>query len=276
MRIKLILGLVILSIIVLGFIHPLLTINIYTPIVSPKTEYSLVKAIYNTLLQPGIKYTNTSYTINLTAKSVILRIRSSLVFIRSGCRGIIEFKDIANIPSEYIIVKEKGVTVITVMGYEVHIDIPCDMSKFLIDARLSYIDMELINNTTPENLGIHVFGSIVKIIDNASKAGVLSLTLEDSLLELIGRYHKYRGERILELKTTSSIAYLSLYTSKNARLRIIKENIGGIIDVEINGSYVYEKYYIDEGYYESPMRLHIGVTSIGSGVKINIYRLGGS
>lgn len=273
MKIKLILGLVLLSIIVLGFIHPLLTINIYTPIVSPKVEYSLVKAIYNTLLQPRIEYTSINHTINLTAKSVILRIRSSLVFIRSGCRGIIEFKDIANIPSEYTIARENGITVITVIGYEVHIDLPCNMSKFSVDARLSYVDMKLINNTIPENLDIHVFGSIVNIIDNVSKAGVLSLTLEDSLLELTGRYHEYRGERVLELKTTSSIAYLSLYTSKNVKLRIIKENIGGIIDVEINDSYVYEKYYIDEEYYESPMRLHIGVTSIGSGVKISIYRL---
>lgn len=273
MKIKLILGLVLLSIIVLGFIHPLLTINIYTPIVSPKVEYSLVKAIYNTLLQPRIEYTSINHTINLTAKSVILRIRSSLVFIRSGCRGIIEFKDIANIPSEYTIARENGITVITVIGYEVHIDLPCNMSKFSVDARLSYVDMELINNTIPENLDIHVFGSIVNIIDNVSKAGVLSLTLEDSLLELTGRYHEYRGERVLELKTTSSIAYLSLYTSKNVKLRIIKENIGGIVDVEINDSYVYEKYYIDEEYYESPMRLHIGVTSIGSGVKISIYRL---
>ena len=273
MKIRFILGLVLLSVIVLGFLHPLLTINIYTPIVSPKLEYSLVKAIYDTLLQPRIEYTGINHTINLTAKSVILRVRSSLVFVRNGCRGIIEFKDVASIPSEYTVTRENGITVITVIGYEVYVDLPCNMSKFLIDARLSYVDMELLNNTIPENLGIHAFGSIAKIIDNTNKAGVLSLTLEDSLLELTGRYHEYSGERALELKTTSSIAYLSLYTSKDVKVRIIKENIGGIIDVEINGSYVYEKYYIDEEYYESPMRLHIGVTSIGSGVKVSIYRL---
>lgn len=258
---------------VVGLLYPLLVAKLYTPTISPVTKRSLAEAIYSTLIRPRVEYTGKNQTINLTSINAIIKARSSILLIENNCKGTIELKDIANIPSEYLVTIENGIPTITIIGYEARINLPCNTSKLVIDSRISYVELKLTGRNIPKQLNIHALGSIVQVIDEVNEQGVLSITLEDSLLELQGKYTRYGGERAIELRAISSIAYMVLLTGMDVKIRLVKENIGGITDITINDSYVYEKYYIDEGYYESLTRLHVGVTSIGSGVKIDIYRV---
>ena len=266
-------GTLVIVLALLGLLHPIIVLVAYKPTVTVLNQTSLVKAIYESMIKPRIVFTGKQDTITIPNNTSILvvKARSSIIELRDTCSGSVLLKDLANIPSEYIVHKANNTLTITIIGYYAEINIPCNLTMLKIDSRITYLNLKILKHT-PSTLDMYLLGSIAIASNTVNKQVVVTITLEDSLLEYSATYLKYNGENSIEVKATSSIAYLNISIPKNTKLRIVKTNIGGVIEVLINGSKVLEPYHIDEAYYESKSRLHIGVTSIGGGVRVDIIR----
>ncbi len=266
-------GTIIIVLALIGLLHPIIVLVTYKPMKTTLDQVSLVKAIYESMIKPRIIFTGKQDTITIPNNTsvLVLKARSSIIELKDACNGSIVLKDLANIPSEYIVHEANNTLTITIIGYYAEISIPCNLAVLKIDSRIAYLDLKILEHI-PNILDVYLLGSIAKADSIINKQIITTITLEDSLLEYSATYLKYIGENSIEVKATSSIAYLNVSIPKNTRLRIIKTNIGGVIEVLINGSKVLEPYHIDEAYYESKTRLHIGVTSIGGGVRVDVIR----
>ena len=270
---EIVIGTIIVVLTLVGLLHPLLVLIAYKPTVAVLNQTSLVRAIYESMIEPRIIFTGKQHIITIPDNTTILvvKARSSIIELKDTCSRDILLKDLANIPSEYMVHEVNNTLTVTIIGYYAEISIPCNLTMLKIDSRITYLNIKL-QKYVPSILDIYLLGSMAKANNIIDKQVIVTITLEDSLLEYSIIYLGYNGENSIEIKTTSSIAYLNISIPKNTRLRIIKTNIGGVIEVLINGSKVLEPYYIDEAYYESKTRLHVGVTSIGGGIRVDIIR----
>ena len=278
MRKQVIIGLILTAILVIGLAYPLIVMQVYNP--QGKTGYkSLVKTIYNIILENILVKSNETSRFSLNTTHIVFKFRSSIVKIAScsnnSSRVEVKLTALANIPSEYILYNEDGVKTMIIIGYFVEIILPKKIDYLGLDSKLSYILVSL-NNTKYNYIEARFTGSIVEFIANNSLINAIVVRLEESLMESYMDYSRlnYTGEISFELESYTSISYSRINISNYTKIRVVRENIGGVEEVNINGSRLYEYYYIDSGYYESRARLHIAVKGFGSGIRIDLNRVG--
>ena len=277
MRKQSIIGLILAVILVIGLIYPLIVMQAYNP--QGETKYkSLVKTIYNTILENILVKSNTTTKFSLNTTRIAFKFRSSIVKITSYSNnsGGIEVKltALANIPSEYMLYDEDDIKTMIIIGYFVEILLPEETDYLKLDSKLSYILISL-NNTRCNYIEARFTGSIVELIANNSLINAIVMRLEESLMESYMDYSRlnYTGEISFELESYTSISYSRINISNYTKIRVVRENIGGVEEVNINGSRLYEYYYIDPEYYESRERFHIAVKGFGSGIRIDLNRV---
>ncbi len=271
-----IIGLILVAILVIGFVYPLIVMQTYIPPV--KTRYrSLAKAIYNAILQNILIKSNRTTMLSINTARIALKFRSSIVKIISCNTSGVEIRltPLANIPSEYMLYNDHGIRTLIAIGYFVEVNLPRKINYLELDSKLSYILLSL-NNTKYNYVKARFMGSIVEFIVYNSLIYATVLKMEESLTESYIDYSKlnYTGELSLELESYTSILYSRINISNYTKIRVIRENIGGVEEVNINGSRLYEYYYIDPEYYESKERLHVAVKGFGSGIRIDLNRIG--
>ena len=278
MRKQLLIGSILVVILVIGLIYPLIVMQAYNP--RGETGYkSLVKTIYNTILENILVKSNATTKFSLNTTRIAFKFRSSIVKITSYSNnnsGIeVKLTALANIPSEYMLYDEDGVKTMIVIGYFVEILLPEKTDYLGLDSKLSYILVSL-NNMRCNYIEARFTGSIVEFIANNSLINAIVVRLEESLMESYMDYSRlnYTGEISFELESYTSISYSRINISNYTKIRVVRENIGGVEEVNINGSRLYEYYYIDSEYYESRGRLHIAVKGFGSGIRIDLNRVG--
>ncbi len=264
-------------ILVIGLVYPLIVMQAYNP--QGETRYrSLVKTIYNTILENILTKSNTTTKLSFNTVRIALKFRSSIVKMvsyNSSNRIEVKLTALANIPSEYVIYKEDGLQTLVIIGYFVEVDLPKKIDYLGLDGKLSYILISL-NNTKYNYIEAKFMGSIVEFIVNNSLINAIVMKLEESLMESYMDYSKlnYTGELSFELESYTSISYSRINISNYTKIRVIRENIGGVEEVNINGSKIYEYYYIDPEYYEARERFHVAVKGFGSGIRIDLNRVG--
>ncbi len=266
-------GTLIVLIILLGMLHPFIVLAVFAPARPVENKMSLVESIYKSLIMPRMEFTGKQYTLTLpsNASVMIIKARSSIIKIEDNCLSQVLLKDLANIPSDYILHIRNGTVTLTIIGYYAEINLPCNVIVLRIDSRITYLGLNL-SRSPLSVLDIHLLGSVAKLYSIIDKPLAMTIRLEDSLIEVASKYYEYSGEGSIEIKATSSIAYLNVFVPRDTKLRLVKSNVGGVIDVLIDGSKVIEIYYVDEGYYEAKTRLHVGIAGIGSGIRVDVIR----
>ncbi len=275
MRIITIAGIILVAIMVLGFFYPLIVMQIYVPQREVKFR-SLVKTIYNNILENILVKSNKTITLTLNDTSLILKLRSSIIKVSSYNGKVIKIMltPLTNIPSEYMFFDEDGRKIAMIIGYFVEVYLPENMKYLELDGKLSYISITL-EETAYDYLKASFLGSIVEFTLNNSLINTILMRLDESLMEsyIDLQSLNFTGELSLELESYTSILYSYINVSNDTRIRVVRENIGGVEEVNIDGSRLYEYYYIDPGYYESRKRLHIAVKGFGSGIRIDLNRI---
>ncbi len=276
MRIDIITGIVFMVIVLFGLLYPLIVTHMYTPQREAKFR-SLVKTIYNSILENILVTSNTTTTLSINDTIIILKFRSSVVKMSSYGDDTIRvvLTPLASIPSDYMLFSEDDKKTLIVIGYFVEVYLPEKINYLELDGKISYISL-VLENTSCNYLKASFLGSVIEFTLNNSLTNTLIIRLDESLMEsyidLSSVY--FTGELSVELGSYTSIAYLHINTSNDTRIRVIRENIGGIEEVNINGSRLYEHYYVDPEYYESEKRFHIAIKGFGSGVRVDLNRVG--
>jgi len=269
-------GIILVAIMVLGFFYPLIVMQTYISQREVKFR-SLVKTIYNNILENILVKSNKTTMLSLNDTALILKLRSSIIKASSynGKLVKIVLTPLKNIPSEYMLFNENGRKIVMIIGYFVEVYLPEKMKYLEFDGRLSYISITL-EKTAYGYLKASFLGSIVEFALNNSLINTVLMRLDESLMEsyIDLQSLNFTGELSLELESYTSIIYSYINIGNDTRIRVVRENIGGVEEVNIDESRLYEYYYIDPGYYESGKRLHIAVKGFGSGIRIDLNRVG--
>ncbi len=276
MKIETIVGGLLVALLIVGFLYPLIVMQAYTP--QRETRFkSLVKTIYDSIIENILVKSNKTVVLYINNTSIILKLRSSIMRVSSYNDSIVRvmLTPLANIPSEYMFFDENGRRILMIIGYFVEIDLPEYMEFIEVDGKLSYISVTL-HNVNYDYFKASFLGSIVEFMLNDSVVETIVMRLDESLMESYIDLSKlnFTGEISFELESYTSILYSHINTSNDTRIRVVRENIGGVEEVNINGSRLYEYYYIDPGYYESGKRLHIALKGFGSGIRVDLKRVG--
>jgi len=269
-------GIILIGFLIIGLLYPLITMQVYVPHKEANFK-SLVKTIYNTIIENILAKSNTTTTLILNNEPTVFKIRSSIVKMYSSTNKDIEVKlvSLENIPSDYMLFNETNKQVLLIIGYYVEVALPSKIKYLEVDGKLSYISV-ILENISYSYMKAGFLGSIVELTLENGMLDAAVIRLDESLMEayINNTQLNFTGELSLEFETYTSILYAHVNIDNSTKVRVIRENIGGVEEVNINGSRLYEYYYVDPEYYESSKRLHIALKGFGSGIRIDLNRIG--